>query len=166
MCTSMRRECICDSSPFFPAFCCSVCVCLCTCVLILIRPSVCLWTVAHQAPLSIGVFQARILEWVATSFSMGSSQLRGQTPFCIAGRFVTSCDTWEASIVIRTSNKCLDREPFNQLLSGSESSQKSNSTLAPKVQGKGRKTVSLDSIFPMDPFVTFLGQSASILSGK
>ena len=23
------------------------------------------WTVAHQAPLSMGIFQARILEWVA-----------------------------------------------------------------------------------------------------
>ena len=31
------------------------------------------WTVAHQAPLSMGFFQARILEWVAISFSMGSS---------------------------------------------------------------------------------------------
>ena len=30
-----------------------------------------LWTVAHQAPLSI--FQARVLEWVAISFSRGSS---------------------------------------------------------------------------------------------
>ena len=29
--------------------------------------------VALQAPLSMGFSQARILEWVATSFSMGSS---------------------------------------------------------------------------------------------
>ena len=27
------------------------------------------WTVAHQAPLSMGILQARILEWVAISFS-------------------------------------------------------------------------------------------------
>ena len=27
------------------------------------------WTVAHQTPLSLGFFQARILEWVATSSS-------------------------------------------------------------------------------------------------
>ena len=26
------------------------------------------WTVAHQAPLSTGILQARILEWVAISF--------------------------------------------------------------------------------------------------
>ena len=30
-------------------------------------------TVAHQAPPSMGFFQARILEWVAISFSRGSS---------------------------------------------------------------------------------------------
>ena len=31
------------------------------------------WTVAHQAPLSIGILQARILEWVAMPSSRGSS---------------------------------------------------------------------------------------------
>ena len=31
------------------------------------------WTAACQAPLSMGFFQARILEWVAISFSRGSS---------------------------------------------------------------------------------------------
>ena len=35
-----------------------------------------LWTVARQAPLSMGILQARILEWVAERFSKGSSQLR------------------------------------------------------------------------------------------
>ena len=30
------------------------------------------WTVACQAPLSVGILQARILEWVAISFSRGS----------------------------------------------------------------------------------------------
>ena len=33
------------------------------------------WTMACQAPLSMGVFQPRILEWVAISFSRGSLQL-------------------------------------------------------------------------------------------
>ena len=37
-----------------------------------------------------GIFQARILEWVAISFSRGSSWPRDQTHiFCIAGRFFT-----------------------------------------------------------------------------
>ena len=31
------------------------------------------WTVACQASLSMGILQARILEWVAISFSRGSS---------------------------------------------------------------------------------------------
>ena len=34
------------------------------------------WTAAHQAPLFMGIFQTRILEWVATPSSRGSSQSR------------------------------------------------------------------------------------------
>ena len=34
------------------------------------------WTVARQAPLSMGILQARILEWVAMPSSRGSSQPR------------------------------------------------------------------------------------------
>ena len=37
------------------------------------------WTVACQAPRSIGILQARILEWVAKPSSRGSSQSRDQT---------------------------------------------------------------------------------------
>ena len=44
------------------------------------------WTVVYQASLH-GIFQARVLEWVAISFSKGSSWLRDQTQVsCIAGR--------------------------------------------------------------------------------
>ena len=35
------------------------------------------WIIVPQAPLSVGILQARILKWVAISFSRGSSQLRG-----------------------------------------------------------------------------------------
>ena len=50
-----------------------------------------LWTVAHQAPLSLGVLQTRILEWVAISYSRGSSWLRGQTwVSCTARRSFTA----------------------------------------------------------------------------
>ena len=39
----------------------------------------------------LGIFQMRILEWIAISFSRGSSQPRGQTWIsCIAGRFFTA----------------------------------------------------------------------------
>ena len=48
------------------------------------------WTVAHQAPLSIGFVQVRILEWVAMPFSRGSSQPRDLTQVSyIAGGFFT-----------------------------------------------------------------------------
>ena len=74
------------------------------------------WTVARQAPLSRGILQARILEWVAMSSSRGSSQPRDQTglgsnwikldqtgskpttlmsPQMAGGFFITST-TWEA----------------------------------------------------------------------
>ena len=44
-----------------------------------------------------GIFQARILEWVAIPFSRGSSWPRDQTwDSCIAGRFFTVWDTSEA----------------------------------------------------------------------
>ena len=39
------------------------------------------WTIASQAPLSMEIFQARILEWVAISFSRESSQPRDQSWF-------------------------------------------------------------------------------------
>ena len=54
-------------------------------------------TAAHQAPLSMGFFQARILEWVAISFSRGFSWPRGRTwVSCLAGRFFIIWATREA----------------------------------------------------------------------
>ena len=53
--------------------------------------------VACQAPLSMGILQARILKWVAMPFSRGSSQPRVQTQVShIAGRSFTVCATREA----------------------------------------------------------------------
>ena len=49
-----------------------VCVCLVTQHVWLVAP----WTVAHQALLSMGILQARILEGVAMPSSSGSSQPR------------------------------------------------------------------------------------------
>ena len=50
------------------------------------------WTAACQAPLSMGILQARTLEWVAMPMPsfMGSSQSRDQTQVShIAGGFFT-----------------------------------------------------------------------------
>ena len=55
------------------------------------------WTRAHQAPLSMGILQAKILEWVSIPSSRGSSQPRDQIwVFCIAGGFLTIWVTREA----------------------------------------------------------------------
>ena len=44
------------------------------------------WTVAHQAPLSMGILQARILAWIVMPSSRGCSQPRDQTSVsCVAG---------------------------------------------------------------------------------
>ena len=55
------------------------------------------WAVARQAPLSLGILQARTLEWVAIPFSRGSSQLRDRTQVShVAGGFFTSWTTRKA----------------------------------------------------------------------
>ena len=66
-----------------------VCVCVCVCVYIYIYIAT-PWTVACQAPLSMEILQAGILEWVVMPSSRGSSQPRDQSkdPH-IASRFFT-----------------------------------------------------------------------------
>ena len=55
------------------------------------------WTVALQAPLFMGILQARILEWVAISFSSSFSQPRDWTQGCrITGGFFTVWATSKA----------------------------------------------------------------------
>ena len=68
-----------------------------------VRLIVTLWTVAHQAPLCMGILQARILQWVAIPFSRGSFWPREGTrissvswsPALASGSFTTRV-TWEA----------------------------------------------------------------------
>ena len=56
-----------------------------------------LWTAAHQVPLSLGILQARILEWVAISFSRRSFWLRDRTHVsCISRRILYHWPTWES----------------------------------------------------------------------
>ena len=73
-----------------------VCVCmLCSVYLTLCDPM----TVVHQAPLSMGILQARILEWVAMLSSRGSSRPRDWTQVShIAGRFFTIWATRDMSL--------------------------------------------------------------------
>ena len=65
------------------------------------------WTAARQAPLSMGIFQARILEWFAMPSSSRSSQPRDQTQVShIVGRFFTDWVTREAHINHIITHKC------------------------------------------------------------
>ena len=58
------------------------------------------WTVALQAPLSMGILQAKILEWVATPSSRVSSQPRDRSYVShITGRFFTIWATREATFI-------------------------------------------------------------------
>ena len=62
------------------------CAQLLSCVWLFATP----WTVALQAPVSMGILQARILEWVAMPSSRRSSQPRDRTQVSfIAGKFFT-----------------------------------------------------------------------------
>ena len=58
------------------------------------------WTVTCQDPFVYGIFQARILEWIAVLFSRGSSRPRdGNCISCVSciGRWILyHCTTWEA----------------------------------------------------------------------
>ena len=46
------------------------------------------WTLAHLAPLSMGILQAKILEWVTMPSSWGSSQPRNQTQVSHCGQIL------------------------------------------------------------------------------
>ena len=65
-----------------------------------------LWTVACQAPLSMRILQARILEWVAHALLQGifptqGSKVHLMSP-ALAGRFFTTSTTWKTLECIHT----------------------------------------------------------------
>ena len=68
-----------------------------------------LQTEACQPPLSMGVLQARILEWVAMPSFRGSSQPKDWTQAscisCTAGKFFTNWATWEAPYLFLVNSK-------------------------------------------------------------
>ena len=81
------------------------CVCVCVCVCVHARTQSCLTLcdpMDYSPPGSSvhGIFQARIMEWVAIFYFRGSSQLRIETMSpvspALAGEFFTNCATWDA----------------------------------------------------------------------
>ena len=76
-----------------------------------VRLFVTLWTVACQAPMSMGILQVRILEWVAMCLSRGSSQPRDRTCVscvsCTGSGFFTTGATWEALSATLSLRNCV-----------------------------------------------------------
>ena len=77
---------------------CKLCVCVCVCVCV--QACLTLWDPIDCNPLGssvLGIFQARILEWGAISFSRVSSCPRDQTPVssisCLLGGFFTTASS-------------------------------------------------------------------------
>ena len=68
---------------------------------------VCLWTITHRPGSSVhGILQARILEWIAISFSRGSSWGRDQTHISCIGKWILyHWATWEAQEVVLSTSK-------------------------------------------------------------
>ena len=68
-----------------------------------IRHFAILWTVACDAPLSMGILQARMLKWVAISSSRESSQTRDWICIsyvsCIGRQVLYTSTTWEAPLL-------------------------------------------------------------------
>ena len=65
--------------------------CVCMCVLSCIQLCEAPWTVVRQAPLSMDFSRQRILEWVAISYSRGSSRSRIEPTYpALAGRFFST----------------------------------------------------------------------------
>ena len=60
-----------------------------------------LWTVAHQAPLFVGILWARILEWVAMPSSRGSSQPQGSNPGLAHCRWILYCLSHQGSLCFK-----------------------------------------------------------------
>ena len=66
--------------------------------------------IACQAPLSVGILQAKILEWVAMPSSKGIFPTQGSNPClllspALAGRFFTASATWESYLMIYAETK-------------------------------------------------------------
>ena len=91
------------------------CVCVCVCVYMCVRsvaqscPTLCDPMDCSPPGSSVhGIFQARILEWVATSFFRESSQTRNQTHVsCFAGESLPLCHLGSPVSGVQHSNSVM-----------------------------------------------------------
>ena len=99
----------------------SLCLSVCVRAHVLVFSSILLfatpWNMACQAFLPMGFFQAKILEWVAISFSRGSSwPMDGTYVSCIAGGFFISWVTREVLIVYKIYNYMLWKLRYSSIM--------------------------------------------------
>ena len=101
-----------------------------------------------------GIFQARVLEWVAISFSRGSSRPRDRTWVSrIVGRRFTIRATWEAQVFLGDILRSLGAECCCDCTGGGFDcwAEKSGATghpwLAPDLKGKDFKLSPLSVMF-------------------
>ena len=81
------------------------------CILSRVHLFVTPWTGASPGSSVQGILQARILEWVAISYSGASSQPRDQTHIsCISRWILHHCTTWEAHVSIVLNYICKHKE--------------------------------------------------------
>ena len=87
-----------------------------------VQPFATLWTVAQQDPLSMGIFQARILEWAAVP-SFRGSPYPGTEPTslvspALASGFFTTSAAWEAPPTNswHQFSLCVEEPPWKQIL--------------------------------------------------
>ena len=89
--------------------CVCVCVCVCVCTHSVMSDSCNFMDGSLPGSSVHGLFQVRILEWVAISFSTGSSQLRDQSCMsCISclGRWILyHCGAWKATSHTESTKK-------------------------------------------------------------
>ena len=85
----------------------------------------------------------RILEWVAYSFSRGTSRPRNWTGVsCFAGRFFTNCATWEALYCLYVESKNRGYK-WTSLQNRSRVTAVENNLMVTKEQGRGRNKLGL-----------------------
>ena len=74
-------------SLFYSSVMC-VCVCVCVCVSVYAQSRLTPWAIAFQAPLSTEFSRQEYLEWVAISFSRGSSRPRDKPASLVSSALV------------------------------------------------------------------------------
>ena len=78
------------------------------------------WTVARQAPLSMGILQAKQPEWIAMPFSRGSSKPQGSNPGLPNCRRILYHLSYQCSLQMWSGRKQNSKHPFENFCQNPE----------------------------------------------